>query len=108
MWSACTTVIAPGNGSRIAGGFCRRDGGASHGSSSSSTRGIRTPRIFPDALASSTRCSTFALDIGLIADKGPLIQIRRTRFVDELAVARTSRESLKRQGNQIAEATRRD
>src|SRR5260370_42479222 len=38
--------------------------------------------------------------------EGPLIQMRRTRFVDELAVARTSREPLKRQGNQVAEATR--
>src|SRR5258708_500364 len=38
--------------------------------------------------------------------EGPLIRIRRTRIVDELAVARTSREPLKRQGNQVAEATR--
>ena len=38
--------------------------------------------------------------------EGPLIRIRRTRFVDELAVARTSRKPLKRQGNQVAEATR--
>src|SRR5665811_170102 len=38
--------------------------------------------------------------------EGPLIQIWRTRLVDEHAVARASRESLKRQGNQITEATR--
>jgi hypothetical protein len=36
-----------------------------------------------------------------------LIQIWRTRFVDEHAVTRGSRESLKRQGNQIAEPSRR-
>ena len=36
--------------------------------------------------------------------EGPLIRIRRTGFVDELAVARTSREPLKRQRNQVTEA----
>src|SRR5260221_6063782 len=38
--------------------------------------------------------------------EGPLIRIRRKRIVDELAVARASRDPLKRQGNQVAEATR--
>jgi hypothetical protein len=37
--------------------------------------------------------------------EGPLIRIRRTRLVYELAVARTSRDPLKRQGNQVAEST---
>src|ERR1700681_1484343 len=39
--------------------------------------------------------------------EGPLIQIWRTRLVDEYAVARTSREPLKRQSHQIPESTRR-
>src|ERR1700730_5902825 len=39
--------------------------------------------------------------------EGPLIQISRTKLVDEHAVARTSREPLKRQCNQIAESPRR-
>src|SRR5665213_312958 len=38
--------------------------------------------------------------------EGPLIRIWGTRFVDELAVARTSHSPLKGQGNQVAEATR--
>ncbi len=39
--------------------------------------------------------------------EGPLIRIQRTKFVDELAVARISREPLKGQGNQITEPARR-
>src|ERR1700738_679646 len=39
--------------------------------------------------------------------EGPLIQIWRTRLVDEHAVARTARKPLKRQCNQITEPTRR-
>src|SRR3569623_1860339 len=39
--------------------------------------------------------------------EAPLIRIWRTKIVEEHAVTRASRESLKRQRNQIAEPTRR-